>query len=101
MKHDENWPKHRLFGTIAPYSRTKAVQLYAPDTLSYEMYLLKLRERYPTKHGPREHWFNLLSKLEVGALSKGKMLDKEAFEHLGRESALTDTHLQKWHKQFA
>jgi hypothetical protein len=63
--------------TIAPYSVKDARQLHAPDLLAYETQILKSRERYPTKHGPREYMMELLKKKKLG-----KMWDEEAFQTL-------------------
>jgi hypothetical protein len=61
-KKESRWPYHHMLGTIAPFSPKEAPQLYAPDLLAYETYLLKSRERYPTGHRPRQSMLALLKK---------------------------------------
>jgi hypothetical protein len=100
MKNDERWPPHRLLDSVS-HATKRTVQLYAPDTLAYEAYLMKTRERYPTGHRPREQMASLLQKLPVGGISRGKMLDRKAFGHFSQPDIGTDTHLAKWHRQFS
>jgi hypothetical protein len=73
-KHDPRFADHSLLGTIAPFSKDEAVQLHAADLLAYEAYLMKLREHYPTKHGPREPLLALLKKQKWG-----RVFDRAAF----------------------
>lgn len=76
-KKEKTWPRHHLLETIAPYSSEEAVHLYAPDLLAYETYLLKTRERFPTKHSIRKSMLALLQKR-----LEGKMWDRNGFEVL-------------------
>lgn len=80
MKKETDWADHVLLETIAPYSKEQAPQLHAPDLLAYEAYLMKLRERFPTKHPPRGSLLSLLKKRK-----EGRFWDKRAFEGLNAE----------------
>jgi hypothetical protein len=102
-KHETNWPNHVVLGTMTRYSKSEALQLYAPDVLAYEAYLAKTRELYPSSHGPREHMAALLQKLPSGQMSPGKLLDRSVFEHINDNwgEIATDTHLKRHHKQYA
>jgi len=89
-KKEKTWPHHHLLETIAPYSSEEAVHLYAPDLLAYETYLLKTRERFPTKHSIRKSMLALLQKR-----LEGKMWDRNGFEVL----KLVDTDISHGEKE--
>jgi hypothetical protein len=79
MKHDQSWSHREKLGAIAALSPQDAIPLNAPDLLAYETYLLKTKERYPTKHGLRKSMQALLTKR-----LDGKMWDEHGFSTLRR-----------------
>jgi hypothetical protein len=76
MKRDKKWSKGAVLETIAPYSTEDAPQLHAPDLLAYEAYLLKVRQRYPTKHPVREHMARLAKNELLGHMWGKDNLEK-------------------------
>jgi hypothetical protein len=80
-KKNQKWGHEDKLETIAPYSQKQANELYAPDVLAYEGYLMKLRERYPTNHGPRESLRALLQKRKEGTMWSKEGLAKALVDY--------------------
>jgi hypothetical protein len=94
-KKEKHWTYASMLETIAPYSSEDAVQLYAPDLLAYETYLMKKRERFPTIHGKRESMLALLKKrLEGRIWDKDGLMLLEKF--LDETSGFNEDQMKTW-----